>query len=76
MKNQKEWSFKEAYHSLPFNEMPIVRQEIEEAIGINTPTVWFNRLNGIVEPKVSEYIAITRIFAKRGIKAFNNDLIN
>lgn len=76
MNNQKKWSFKEAYYSLPFNEMRSVRAEIEEAVGIKNSVVWYNRLNGLVEPKASEYIAITNIFAKRGIKAFNNDLIN
>lgn len=76
MDSQKKWSFKEAFHSLPFNEMQDVRREIEEAVGIKNSVVWYNRLNGTVEPKASEYIAITRIFAKRGIKAFNNDLIN
>lgn len=76
MKKQEAWSFKEAFHSLPYNEMEAVRKEIEEAVGINSNVVWYNRLNGLVEPKASEFIAITRIFAKRGIKAFNNELIN
>ena len=69
---KNKWSFKEAFHSLPHNEMEQVRKEIEEAIGIKTHAVWYNRLNGLVEPKASEYLAITRIFAKRGIKVFNN----
>lgn len=72
MEKQKNWSFKEAFHQLPFNEMPIVRKEIESALGIKSAPTWFNRLNGRIEPKISEYLAIQRIFKKRGIKAFKN----
>lgn len=72
MKRQKNWSFKEAFYSLPYNEMPIVRKEIEESIGIKSSPAWYNRLYGKVEPKISEYLTIQRIFKKRGIKAFQN----
>lgn len=72
MEKQNKWSFKEAFYSLPYNEMPIVRKEIENALGIKSTPTWYSRLYGRVEPKVSEYLAIQRIFKKRGIKAFQN----
>lgn len=72
MKKQKDWSFKEAFHSLPHKEMQIVRKEIEQAVGIKSSPCWYSRLYGKVEPKVSEYFAIVKIFDKRGIKAFKN----
>ena len=72
MEKQKKWSFKEAFHSLPHKEMPIVRKEIEKALNIKAQMSWYNRLNGLIEPRISEYLAIQRIFKKRGIKAFNN----
>lgn len=72
MGKQKKWSFKDAYYSLPHNEMAVVRKEIEEAVGIKSTPCWYQRLHGIVEPKISEYLAIRRIFKKRGIEAFKN----
>jgi hypothetical protein len=72
MEKQKKWSFSVAYYSLPYNEMAIVRKEIEAAIGIKSKPCWYQRLHGIVEPRISEYLAIQRIFKKRGIKAFQN----
>lgn len=72
MEKQNKWSFKEAFHRLPYNEMPIVRKEIEQALGISAHPTWYKRMNGEVEPKISEYLAIQRIFKKRGIKAFQN----
>lgn len=72
MEKQNKWSFKDAFHSLPHNEMSIVRKEIEKALNIKANMSWYNRLNGNIEPKVSEYLAIKRIFKKRGIKAFQN----
>ena len=72
MEKQKEWSFKEAFHSLPHKEMAVVRKEIEKAIGIKSTPCWYARLHGKVEPKVSEYLIIKQIFKKRGIEAFKN----
>ena len=37
-------------------------------LGITTNVAWLNRLNGKVEPKVSEAKAIEETFAKYGIK--------
>ena len=43
--------------------MPILRKEIETALGFASEEVWYFRLNGKTEPKISE----AKIFAKRGI---------
>jgi hypothetical protein len=38
-----------------------------QALGISNRTSWIKRLNGAVEPKVSEARAIEEIFAEYGI---------
>lgn len=45
-----------------------VKSEVMSALGITTNVAWLNRLNGKVEPKVSEAKAIEETFAKYGIK--------
>ena len=45
-----------------------VKHEIMITLGITTNVAWLNRLNGKVEPKVSEAKAIEETFAKYGIK--------
>ncbi|MDD4593138.1 MAG: hypothetical protein PHG06_22365 [Parabacteroides sp.] len=37
------------------------------ALGLTTRAAWWQRLNGIVEPKVSEAAAIEKIFTDFGI---------
>ena len=44
-----------------------VKARIMKALGITTRTPWSHRLNGHIEPKVSEVRAIEAIFADYGI---------
>ncbi len=44
-----------------------VQKRIMDTLGITTRTSWSSRLNGHVEPKVSEVRAIEAIFADYGI---------
>lgn len=37
------------------------------ALGLNTRMAFLQRLNGNVEPRISEYKAIEEVFAKYGI---------
>lgn len=44
------------------------RKELMRALGITSNVSFLNRMNGKVEPKISEAKAIERVFAKYGIK--------
>jgi predicted transcriptional regulator len=44
-----------------------VRQKIMKALGIKHRASWIARLNGTIEPRVSEAKAIEEIFAEYGI---------
>jgi hypothetical protein len=48
-------------------DIPAVRKKIMNTLGITTRSSWSARLNGTVEPKVSEAKAIESIFASYGI---------
>ena len=61
-----KYSFRKGYRQLTIDEAPAVREEIIDKLGIKR-TAFYSRLRGEVEPKVSEYLTIERIFKKRGI---------
>lgn len=62
-----QFSFKKGWGQVKRNDSKSVRAEIEAALGINNRNSFFYRMNGDVEPRVSEAKAIEEIFAKRGI---------
>lgn len=62
------FSFKHGYSQVQNKDLSNVKQEIMKALDITTRPAWAARLNGQVEPKVSEAAAIESIFAKYGIK--------
>lgn len=61
------FSFNEGFSQVKRKDLPAVKQAIMEAIGIRTRASWLSRLNGKVEPKVSEAEAIEAIFKQYGI---------
>lgn len=63
----KKFSFKNAFMQIQQKDADAVKSEIMSALGISTRAAWWQRLNGIVEPKVSEAQSIESIFAKYGI---------
>lgn len=63
-----EFSFQKGYSQVKKKDLANVKREIMELLGITTRPSWSARLNGRVEPKVSEAAAIEKIFAKHGIK--------
>lgn len=63
-----QFSFQKGFSLVKQKDAANVRAEIMEALGITTRSSWGARLNGTVEPKVSEAQQIEAIFAKYGIK--------
>ena len=63
-----EYSFRTGWSLLRQKDAADAKASIMAALKINTRMAWYNRLNGRVEPKVSEVKAIEAVFAKYGIK--------
>ena len=61
------FSFKKAWSQVRQKDIEDVRNEIMAALALTTKPAFYNRLNGDVEPKVSEAKAIEDIFNKYGI---------
>ena len=61
-------SFKKGYEQVQIKDLQDVRSEIMHALGITTLQAFRNRMNGEVEPKVSEVQEIERVFNKYGKK--------
>lgn len=61
------YGFTKGLSQLKVCDVPAVKAEIMEALGITTNVSWINRRSGKIEPKISEALAIEEIFAKRGI---------
>lgn len=69
------FSFKKGFSQVMQKDISNVKHEIMITLGITTNVAWLNRLNGKVEPKVSEAKAIEETFAKYGIKeVWGNDM--
>ena len=63
-----EFSFKKGWGYLPSNKKKTVRDEIKTALNLKTNVAFYRRVNGEVEPKVSEKEAIETIFLNHGVK--------
>jgi len=63
----EKFSFKKGFSQVMQKDAVDVRAEIMTALNITTRSSWAARLNGNVEPKVSEAQEIERIFAKYGV---------
>jgi hypothetical protein len=66
-KGGREYSFRKGLDQLRRIDTPIVKDEIMGALGVVSDASWFLRLNGSIEPRVSEAKAIEGVFAKYGI---------
>lgn len=62
-----QYSFKRGWNQLRGIDRPAVKEEIMDSLGITTKQSWYQRLNGEIEPKVSEAAAIEKAFAKKRI---------
>jgi hypothetical protein bfra3_11596 len=63
-----EYSFKRGFAQVQQKDVQKVKERIMSALGLTTRVSWYARLNGSVEPKVSEAKAIEMVFADFGIK--------
>lgn len=66
--SKPEYSFKKGISQVKVGDLRKVRTEIMSALGITSKMAYNQRLNGKIEPRVSEAEAIERIFAKYGVK--------
>jgi hypothetical protein len=64
----EKYSFQRGYNQVQIQYKKAVQRKIMRALKITTPPSWYQRLNGNVEPRISEAKAIEAIFAKYGIK--------
>ncbi len=62
-----KYSFRMGFGQAKHQDVPKIKREIMSAIGIKTRAAWLGRLNGKVEPRVSEAETIVTIFAKYGV---------
>ena len=61
------FSFKKGWGQVQQKDSKEVRERIEKCLGIRNRNSFYNRLNGDIEPKVSEAKSIEVIFADYGI---------
>lgn len=65
--SKEQFSFKRGWSQVPQSRVKECREALMEALGIGTRAAFLNRLNGDVEPKISQVKAIEDVFAKYGI---------
>ena len=63
-----EFSFQLGFSQVRQRDIADVKHKIMVALHISTRSSWAARLNGLVEPKISEAKAIEDIFKEYGIK--------
>jgi hypothetical protein len=63
----EKYSFRRGFGLAKHQDIPTIKREIMATLGISTRGAWLGRLNGKVEPKISEAEAIVTIFAKHGV---------
>lgn len=62
-----EFSFQKGWSQVRRKDVAIVRTKLMEELNITTRMAFLDRLNGKVEPKISEYRAIENVFKMYGI---------
>jgi len=63
-----EFAFKRGFMQIQQKDIQSVKGEIMMVLNITTRASWLRRLNGKVEPKMTEIIAINGVFGRYGIK--------
>lgn len=64
----KKNSFKKGFDQVPVGKAQLVKDELMQALKIKSRAAWIRRLNGQVDPKVSEIESVEEVFAKHSIK--------
>lgn len=67
MNKLSEFSFQKGWSQVKQGEICVVRSKLMTVLGIKTRMAFLDRLNGKVEPRVSEYRAIEAVFEAHGI---------
>jgi len=62
------FSFRRGLSQVKTGDEKAVRRKLMKVLKINTRTSFCDRKNGLIEPKITEYKAIERVFAAYGIK--------
>lgn len=62
-----EFSFQKGWSQIKQGDVATVRSKLMSVLNITTRMAFLDRLNGKVEPKVTEHRAIEEIFAEYGI---------
>jgi hypothetical protein len=60
----EKYSFQKGLNQVKIGRKQIVKDKIMKALDIKSVPAWYKRLNGNVEPKVSEAKAVEEIFAQ------------
>ena len=63
----RSFSFKKGWNQLKHVDVEQVRNKLMDALKLTSTPPFYQRLNGKVEPKVTEAEAIEQIFAEYGI---------
>lgn len=63
-----KFSFKKGFNQVQIGQSSEVKEKLMAALSITTRASWSARLNGQIEPKVSEAQAIEKVFAEYKIK--------
>jgi hypothetical protein len=63
-----EWAFQKGWFQLRQHDISGARNKLMTELRITTRPAFLDRMNGVIEPKVSEYKAIEEIFGEYGIK--------
>lgn len=63
----RSFSFKKGWNQLRHGDVEQARNKLMDALRLTSTPPFYQRLNGKVEPKVTEAEAIERIFAEYGI---------
>lgn len=63
----RSFSFKKGFSQLQFKDVGVAKAKIMKALGIKTRAGWKYRIDGTVEPKVTEAEVIESIFSEYGI---------
>lgn len=62
-----KFSFQKGFSQVQIGQSKEVRDKLMAELSITTRASWSARLNGKIEPKVSEAQAIEKVFAEYGI---------
>ncbi len=60
--SEGQFSFQKGLNQVKMGDLPTVKSQIMMVLGIKSKQSWYMRLNGNIEPKVTEARAIEKIF--------------